>query len=102
MGHCGLDSDGLFARRSGGVAFVVVLSSSEGLGPGFGEAHWGGGGVKALVFDSFVEFFLMVLEFHLKGNFNIFAIEHINIRDSFEFFQVEEETPLFVFGSLFS
>lgn len=78
------------------------MSSSEGLRPGFGEAHWGGGGVKALVFDGFVEFFLLVLEFHLKGNFNIFCIEHINLGDSFEFFQVEEETPLFVFGSLFS
>ncbi len=102
MGHCGLDSDGLLARRSGGVAFVIVLSSSEGLGPGFGEAHWSGGGVKALVFDGFVEFFLLVLEFHLKGNFDIFCIEHINIWDSFEFLQVEKETPLFIFGSLLS
>ncbi len=96
-----MDPDGLFARRSG-VAFVIVLSSSEGLRPVFGEAHWGGGGVKALVFDGFVEFFFLVLEFHLKGNFDILCIEHINIGDSFEFLQVKEETPLLVFGSLLS
>jgi hypothetical protein len=78
------------------------LGGSEGLGPGFGEIHGGGGGVEVLVFDSFGEFFLLVLEFHLESDFEIFSIGDINIGDSFEFLKIEEESPLFILGSLFA
>lgn len=44
----------------------------------------------------------MVLEFHLQSNFNIFGFGHLYFRDSFEFFEVEKESPFFVFGSLFA
>lgn len=79
-----------------------MLGSSDRLGPCFSVVHSVEGWIVVLVFDGFCEFFFVVLEFHLKGDFNVFCFGHFDLRDSLEFFEVEKESPFFVFGGLFA
>lgn len=79
--HSGLDPDGAFTRGSRGLSFEVV-SSAKGFGVVFCEGEfWLDRGV-VLVGDDFGELFLVVLELHFEGYFDVFSLWQLHILDS--------------------
>jgi hypothetical protein len=76
------------------------VGSAEGFGVVFSEGKFGLDWGVVLVEDDFGELFLVVLELHFEGYFYVLSLGELDILDSFEFFDIEEEPPLFVLGSL--
>lgn len=76
------------------------MGSAKGFRVGFSEGQFGLGRGVVLVGDYFGELLLIVLELHFEGYFYVLSLGELDILDSFEFFDIEEEPPLFILGSL--